>query len=221
VIGKMIGRPSPVRSRREILNVLKTEGPRDASSLGRRLRLSPMAVRQHLYALQDQKLVTYQEDARPVGRPAKVWSLKPAADRFFPDDHWELAVSLIGAIRESFGDSGLATVLSAVRERNTEIVRARVSGIDRLNDRLKAVASALTRRGYLTKLQASPDDSLLMITSHCPIFSAASSCPELCRHESEMIQALVGTGHVVERVECATADATRCVLRIRKTRLDG
>lgn len=38
-----------------------------------------MAVRQHLYGLADEKLVTSEEEARPMSRPAKLWRLTPAA----------------------------------------------------------------------------------------------------------------------------------------------
>ena len=40
-----------------------------------------MAVRQHLYALQQEKLVTAEERPVPIGRPAKFWSLTKEAER--------------------------------------------------------------------------------------------------------------------------------------------
>ena len=55
-----------MQTRRAIVQLLKTEGALDSTSLGRRLKLTPMAVRQHLYALQDEKLVTSED--RPVPR---------------------------------------------------------------------------------------------------------------------------------------------------------
>ena len=53
-----------------------------------------MAVRQHLYALQNEKLVTAEERPVPLGRPAKHWTLTPEADRLFPDAYAELSVAL-------------------------------------------------------------------------------------------------------------------------------
>ncbi len=60
-----------VRTRRAIVQLLKQEGRLDAETLAVRLGITAMAVRQHLYALQDEQLVTYQEESRPMGRPAK------------------------------------------------------------------------------------------------------------------------------------------------------
>ena len=76
-----------------------------------------MAVRQHLYALQEEHLVTYQEEPRAMGRPAKLWQLTPAADRLFPDGYAELTLTLINSVTEPFGEAGLERLLE-VRTRH-------------------------------------------------------------------------------------------------------
>jgi len=55
----------------------------DSAGLARRLRLTPMAVRQHLYALQREKMVSAEERPVPIGRPAKYWRLTRSADQLF------------------------------------------------------------------------------------------------------------------------------------------
>ena len=104
-------KPTTIRTRRAIVHLLKQEGALDAQTLAVRLHLSAMAVRQHLYALQDEHLVTYQEVPRPVGRPAKLWQLTPAADRLFPEAYAELTVSLLTSVTEAFGAAGLERLL--------------------------------------------------------------------------------------------------------------
>src|SRR3546814_20469615 len=98
--------PAEKRSRRILIDSLKQDGPQDAASLARRLGVSAMAVRQHLYDLEAEGLVTHEAEARPVGRPAKLWRLTPAADRFFPDGHAELTVSLLNSMKQTFGAEG-------------------------------------------------------------------------------------------------------------------
>jgi predicted ArsR family transcriptional regulator len=44
----------------------------DSQELASRLGVSAMAVRQHLYALQEERRVTYQEEPHAMGRPAKL-----------------------------------------------------------------------------------------------------------------------------------------------------
>ena len=87
------------KTRRAIVKRLKAEGPVDSARLARRMGLTPMAVRQHLYALQREKLVTAEERKGARGRPAKYWQLTREADRLFPDAYAELSVALIGMTR--------------------------------------------------------------------------------------------------------------------------
>src|SRR5437762_13659750 len=85
----------------------------DSAQLADRLDLTAMAVRQHLYALQGEKLVTSEERPVPIGRPAKYWRLTRDADRLFPDAYAELSVALIEALNDSFGAKGMQRVLES------------------------------------------------------------------------------------------------------------
>src|SRR5262245_40257835 len=91
------------KTRRAIVNLLKTEGAMDSAQLAERLGLTAMAVRQHLYALQEEKLVTAEERPVPLGRPAKYWRLTRTADRLFPEAYAELSAALIDALQDAFG----------------------------------------------------------------------------------------------------------------------
>src|SRR6185295_8764054 len=98
---------APRATRRALVKLLKTDGPLDSAQLATRLRLTPMAVRQHLYALQREKLVTAEERPVPIGRPAKFWRLTRQADTLFPEAYAELSVALIDSVKDAFGDEGL------------------------------------------------------------------------------------------------------------------
>ncbi len=75
---------SGVRTRRALVQQLKQEGGLDAEALAFYFNITAMVVRQHLYALQKEGLITCHEEPCPMGRPAKLWQLTPAADCFFP-----------------------------------------------------------------------------------------------------------------------------------------
>src|ERR1043166_2877369 len=98
--------PAERKTRRAITKLLKTEGPIDSAQLAKRLRLTAMAVRQHLYALQREGLVTAEERPVPIGRPAKFWRLTPDADHLFPEAYAELSVALIDSVKVPFGAWG-------------------------------------------------------------------------------------------------------------------
>jgi predicted ArsR family transcriptional regulator len=57
------------KTRRRIVKLLKTGGAMDSASLARRLNVTAMAVRQHLCALQQEKLVTAEGGRCPQPQP--------------------------------------------------------------------------------------------------------------------------------------------------------
>src|SRR3981189_2535139 len=90
-----------------VLYHLKTRGPQAAAQIARRLSVTPMAVRQHLYHLKDAGLVEFIDERRKVGRPARIWKLTSEAAARFPDTHRDLPVQRIGAGRHAFGPPGM------------------------------------------------------------------------------------------------------------------
>src|SRR4029453_9648689 len=129
------------RTGRAIAHLLKQEGPMDAQQLANRLPLSPMAYHLHLYTLQAEQLVSYEEEPRPLGRPAKLWRLTSAADRLFPEGYAELALSLLSSIGNVFGKSGLERLLVIRTRDQIAAYRRRMTGQTSLAKRLKALAA--------------------------------------------------------------------------------
>lgn len=202
-------------SRQVILRLLKQQGASDAEALAAQLGISTMAVRQHLYALRARKLVSFQPQARPVGRPAKMWSLTPAADPYFPDGHAGLAVNVLRAAEQTFGERGVKRVVLQCAQQQIEAYRSRMPVGGSLRNRLKKLMSLRNEEGYMAELRRQPDRSFLLIENHCSISAAAKVCPKLCDAELEIFRAILGEGAVIERSEHLIAGARRCVYRIR------
>ena len=204
-----------VPNRQAILRLLKQQGPRDSETLASQLAISAMAVRQHLYALRTQMLVTYQEEQRPIGRPAKMWCLTPAAGSQFPDAHAGLSVNLLNAAEQTFGEEGVKRVISRCAEQQIETYRSRIPARASLQNRLRALISLRNEEGFMAEVQRQPDGSFLLIENHCPISAAAKVCPKLCDAEMDVFRAILGEGVTIERTEHMVAGARRCVYRIR------
>ncbi|HEV3460020.1 MAG TPA: metalloregulator ArsR/SmtB family transcription factor [Thermoanaerobaculia bacterium] len=203
------------RSRRAILELLKWHGPQDARTLAGRLEISAMAVRQHLYALALEKLVTSEPEPRPMGRPAKLWRLTPAADELFPNAHADLTVSLIHSLRETFGESGVDRLIAARTRSQIEAYRAQVGDRGSLRERLLALAKLRTREGYMAEVREEPGGVLLLIENHCPICTAAKACTNLCAGELRVFQEVLGAGVQIERIDHILAGARRCAYRVQ------
>jgi predicted ArsR family transcriptional regulator len=202
-------------SRRALIELLKRGGPQDAQRLARALGLTAMAVRQHLYELEAQGFAAYQEEPRPVGRPAKLWRLTAGADAFFPDGHAELSLDLLSAMRRAFGEDGLERLLAVRAEAQCKAYAKPVAGRRSLEQKLQALAEARSAEGYMAEVLRDADLGLLLVENHCPICAAAATCQCLCRSELEVFRAVLGPQVAVERVEHIPAGARRCAYRVR------
>lgn len=215
---KLQGKAASVRTRAGILYSLKQEGPSDSQTLASRLRISAMAVRQHLYALHSEKLVTYEEEPRPFGRPAKVWRLMLAADRFFSDGHAELAVDLLDSVRSLFGNDGLNRLFSERAKRLGGAFKKHIPKRGSLRERLEAMAGILNSQGFLAEVETLDDDALLLVENHCPIRAAATAYGGCCSSEQEIFERLFGPEIKVERIEHLLKGTRRCAYRVSAPR---
>jgi predicted ArsR family transcriptional regulator len=173
-----------------------------------------MAVRQHLYALQDEHLVTYHEVPRPVGRPAKLWQLTPTADRLFPEAYAELTVSLLTSVTEAFGAAGLERLLDVRTRQQIAAYDQQMAGQTTLRQRVETLAAMRTDEGYMAEVQEQADGSFLLLEKHCPICAAAVACTGLCGKELEVFRAVLGPHVAIERTEHMVLGARRCAYRV-------
>jgi predicted ArsR family transcriptional regulator len=202
------------KTRRAIVKLLKTEGPIDSAQLAERLNLTAMAVRQHLYVLQSEGLVTAEERPVPVGRPAKFWSLTREADRLFPEAYAELSVALIGAMQETFGVEGLNRVLLSRCARQRADYSKRIRPADSLAKKLRELARVRTEEGYMAEIRRERDGAYLLVENHCPICAAANACQGFCSTELDLFRSVLGPDVNVERVQHIVSGDQRCAYRI-------
>lgn len=196
----------PTRTR--ILDMLKGEPPQPVRVLSDALDITPMAVRQHLVALERDGLVQRASRRRPLGRPESIYALTPAARSHFPDHHDSLACELLESVRDRLGPAGLERLLADLLERRLARGRDRVQG--------KTTAARLAQ---LTALQ---DEAGFMATCdpvrgeivqrHCTVCSAAEEFPALCALEQRLFEGLLGAP--VERVEHVLQGGAACRYRL-------
>jgi predicted ArsR family transcriptional regulator len=203
------------RARDGVLGWLKTRGAATAAELAGRLDVTPMAIRQHLAALEAEGLVAHRSEHRPVGRPARVWSLTASAAERFPDAHAELTVELLRAVREVFGEEGLDRLIHARAEQQRESYRERLPSSDApLAKRVAALAAIRCEEGYMAEWTQAADGSFLLVENHCPICAAATLCQGFCRDELALFREVLGSDASVERSEHMLAEARRCAYRV-------
>jgi predicted ArsR family transcriptional regulator len=204
----------PQRRATRLLHLLKAAGPQTAAVLGRRLGVTPVAVRQHLARLSADGLVDFADRRRGVGRPQRVWSLSAAGHARFPDSHAALTLELIQAVGKVFGPAGLDALIAERERAAIRLYRKRLARAGDLPKRLAALAALRSEEGYMAEVRRDPGGGWLLCENHCPICVAATACQGLCRSELAVFRAVLGPGLAVERVEHITAGARRCAYRV-------
>jgi predicted ArsR family transcriptional regulator len=208
-----VAKQAESKTRRRIVKLLKTEGAMDSASLAGRLDVTAMAVRQHLYALQEEKLVSAEERPVPLGRPAKFWRLTKDAERLFPDAYAELNAALITSVQDAFGPEGMARLLEARVARQREDYGSRITPSAPLATKVRQLAKIRSDEGYMAEVKRD-GSGFLFIENHCPICAAATACQGFCASELDLFRSALGPGISVERAEHILSGDRRCVYRI-------
>jgi len=204
------------KTKKDILDLLKQKGPQDALRLAREVNCTSMAIRQHLYELQKKMYVSYFEEHRSSGRPAKVWQLTKKAEKYFPDKHAELTVQLLDNLKESLGNDGLNKLLSVREKSLIKYYKTKIpSKVTSLLSKLKILARLRTSEGYMAEIKEDSDGNYLLIENHCPICTAAENCQGLCQVELNVFQSVLGKKTKVERNDHIIKGSRRCIYRIK------
>jgi len=201
------------RTEDRILYYLKSKGPQSAARLARRLSLTAMAVRRHLYRFAGEGLVKSADERRPVGRPLQIWSLTDRAAVRFPESHAELTLEMIAAVRATFGEAGLDRLLAERTRRQLHAYRERIRAAgaeESLRSRVRVLTMIRREQGYMAECLTRADGSILLRENHCPICAAAKYCQGLCCEELGLFRAVLGPLARIDRVEHLLEGASRC-----------
>jgi predicted ArsR family transcriptional regulator len=188
-----------------------------AAELAAHLGLTPAAVRLHLENLEELGLAAAEVSApQGRGRPAQRWRLTDLARSLYPDRHADLAVELLGLLRDELGEEALERVVAGRTRRQGESYAAEVAALPGVEERARRLAELRSAEGYEAEVVAAPDgDGVLLVEHHCPVCDAASTCQGLCRGELQAFQSALGAGADVEREQHLLSGDDRCTYRIR------
>jgi predicted ArsR family transcriptional regulator len=216
----MVQMAGDTKTEDRLLYLLKSKGPQTAAQLAKRLGVTAMAVRQHLYRFGRKGLAEFAGHRRPVGRPVHVWRLTERAAARFPESHAELTLEMIAAVRATFGEAGLDRLLAERTRLQLRAYRERIRAVGdgSLESRVRVLAAIRREQGYMAECVTRADGSLLLRENHCPIFVAAKACQGLCREELGLFRAVLGTRALVERTDHILAGGSRCAYVITSER---
>ena len=189
-------------TRGQVARLILELGPSTAATLGRKLGLTPAAIRRHLDNLLAEGLIetrtarTYGNRGR--GRPARVFVITDAGRSAFEHAYDDLAT---GALRFLAETAGQQVVGEFARRQVADLERryAPVVARGELPIRVQALAEALSADGYAASAGPAPAIGAAQLAGeqicqhHCPVAHVAAEFPELCEAETEAFGRLLGT----------------------------
>jgi DeoR family transcriptional regulator, suf operon transcriptional repressor len=187
-------------TRRAILNVLKRQGPLDASAVAGALSLTPAAVRLQLGRLEEDGLLEHREEAAADarrGRPRHVFELTSAAEALYPKRYGDLTTELLGYLGGP-GGAQVDELFEARRQRRVADALPRTGHLP-FDEQVAALTAILDEDGYLAEAERLPDGSWRITEHNCAILTVAHGFSQACTSELAFIRDAL-PGATVRRV---------------------
>lgn len=169
-------------TRREVLLRLKRMTALGVKELAEAMSITPMAVRQHLAALERQGLVTSEEVRGGRGRPRRVYRLTEKGHNLFPSSYHDLALSLIEQVESTAGPETLDEIFDNRTDRLVEDYQSRLAGKD-WHQKIAELARLRDEEGYLVQIEKVGPDTYALTQHHCAVQYVANRYQQLCSQE--------------------------------------
>ncbi len=198
--GSLIHKQIPT-TRRRIMALIKENGELPADELAEYLGISTVAVRRHLTKLESDRLITYNEIQRGMGRPSFVYILGETASSYFPRRYEELATVVLETIQDLYGTEAVDAVFKMRSAHMLESYRQRVNAKS-LDKRLDQITQLREADGYMSTWEAEVDGTFILREANCPIIHVAEDCGEACNYDQTLLEDLLDadierTGHLI------------------------
>lgn len=162
----------------------------DVGELCDLLKITSMAVRRHLSALQKKGLVECRLVKQPRGRPTYRYRLTSKAESLFPSAMNSLASEMIDAVYDKSGHKGVMELLRTRDAWVTKKLEPHLSSMS-LAERVAEVARIFSENGYMTDWKALGDGNYFIYQHHCAVHELATKYRQMCVLEPQLMQTLL------------------------------
>lgn len=194
-----------IRTRDAIARSILENGPSTASTLSKRLALTPAGIRRHLDLLVADGILEARDprvaSTRGRGRPSKVFLMTDEGRSQFEHSYDDLAVAALKFMATHSGDH---LVAAFAESRAEDIERKATPYLAKRAKKIDALATFLTEQGYAASVEKRGTGEEIC-QHHCPIAHVAAQYPQLCEAETQAFSRLLGT-HVQRLATIAHGD---------------
>jgi predicted ArsR family transcriptional regulator len=184
-------------TRRKVMAVIQERGSASVDRIAQEIGLSPVTIRRHLDILQRDRLVSFDEVRKKVGRPEFVFSLTEEGHESGYRDYQKLLTLLLDEVA-SLAPADLA------RKEGEELLRFLIvrisdqlstsyveSGQSSPEARLARLKQALTDRGFSPEI-TQEDGQVRIRLRNCPFRATALGQKSVCHLDRKLIANILG-----------------------------
>ncbi len=187
-------------TRRSIYLFTRESNGVTASEVAAKFRLHPNVARHHLDKLTAGGYLDVFVDRKitsGAGRPSKKYRGSKIQNIAEPTPHADdlLSLLLMGAL-ERLSEDDIECMANEVGENYGRFLASQVRSIDSqlsLHQAMRAIADALTARGFAARSEPSPSSRDTVVADCCPFGSVAISHPVLCAVDKGIVRGMLTT----------------------------
>lgn len=179
---------------RNLLDVLRRDGPMRVNGLQDSLQVTANAVRTRLTRLMDMGLVERQTVSEGRGRPSHTYRLSEAGQRSTGSNFADLAVALWDEVRSIKDPDIRRGLLQRLTKRLAQGYSQNISG-ETATERMQSVVELLGKRDVPFEVGRSEQTELPVLTAlGCPYNELAEQDRSICSFEKMLFSEMIGQG---------------------------
>lgn len=184
--------------------------------LSERLHITSNAVRQHLAALENERLVA-QGKARPSGgRPEQLYVLTEAAKELFPRHYAWFAQLVVESIKQETGAEALQERLGTMGAGVAQQLLRHHAGLADRPQKVEKLAEIMEELGYEARQIEGEGNEQLIEADNCVFHNLALNDPAICEFDRMLLSTF--TDSVVDHQECMAKGGNVCRFRFSPLR---
>src|SRR3954453_21841912 len=177
---------------------------RTVNELAAELELTDNAVRAHLLSLERDGLIRQSGTQRGTRKPHFAYELTDEGEHLFPKAYDVLLIQLLTALKGRLSAAALEEVL---RDVGHSLAAAQLAEEPSdLESRIGGALKALEAVGGAARVEKA-NDSVVICSDRCPLATAVSEHPEVCRLAETLLSEIIG---VEVQEHCDRAGTPRC-----------
>lgn len=200
-------------TKQKIILLLKKNEIMTVAELSKQMGITPMAVRQHLMALEKKDLIKYDIKKYGIGRPVFLYKLTDRASSIFPKSYGKFISDILMAVEKLDGKKKVDKIFKARKERLLVETQKELAVCKTFSERVSKLSEHLEKDGYMVELTEA-DDRFFLKQFNCPLAGVPEEFNQTCKFEYELYKDLLG--NEVKRQQCQREGDPSCTYLIPK-----